>query len=106
VNSGKKFPKDVIDCWPEIFGEITLNVIPLQYLVSVTVTFKNNKIWEIKVDNKVSTARWDSFEKDLKEMLSVYEKNVENVDFKIDTERLKKDIIKSTNRFFKKRKLR
>ncbi len=42
MNKGKIFPKDVVEHWPEVFGEITLNVVPLVYLDSVTVTFKNN----------------------------------------------------------------
>ena len=42
----------------------------------------------------------------LKEMLASYESEIENVDFKLDTERVKKDMIKNTNKFLKKRKLR
>ena len=48
MTPGKKFPDEVIKYWPEVFGEITLNVVPLQYLESITVTFKNKKVWEIK----------------------------------------------------------
>jgi hypothetical protein len=39
-------------------------------------------------------------------MLSSYESDIENVDFKLDTERVKKDMIKTTNKFLKKRKLK
>lgn len=106
MNSGKKFPKDVIDIWPEVFGEITLDVIPLKYLDTITVKFKNNKLWEIKVNNKQAQGDWENFEKHLKEVLASYEKEIESVDFRLDTNRLKKDIIKGTNRFLKKRKLR
>lgn len=106
MNSGKKFPKDVIDIWPEVFGEITLDVIPLKYLDTITVKFKNNKLWEIKVNNKQAQEDWENFEKHLKEVLASYEKEIESVDFRLDTNRLKKDIIKGTNRFLKKRKLR
>ncbi len=106
MNRGKIFPKDVVEHWPEVFGEITLNVVPLQYLNSITVTFKNKKIWEIKVSNKQAKKDWDSFEEHLKEMLSSYESEIENVDFKLDTERVKKDVIKHTGKFLKNRKLK
>ena len=106
MTKGKQFPKDVVEHWPEVFGEITLNVVPLQYLDSITVTFKNQKVWEIDIGSKQVADSWDSFEESLKEMLSSYESEIENVDFKLDTERVKKDMIKNTNKFLKKRKLK
>lgn len=106
MNKGKIFPKDVVEHWPEVFGEITLNVVPLVYLDSVTVTFKNKKVWEIKISSKQAKDDWDTFEENLKEMLASYESEIENVDFKLDTERVKKDMIKHTNRFLRKRKLK
>ena len=104
--NGKPFPKDVVEHWPEVFGEITLNVVPLKYLDSVTVTFKNTKVWEIKISSKQAQDDWDSFEENLKEMLASYESEIANVDFRLDTERVKKDMIKNTNIFLKKRKLK
>jgi hypothetical protein len=106
VTNGKPFPKDVVEHWPEVFGEITLNVVPLKYLDSVTVTFKNKKVWEIKISSKQGQDSWDTFEANLKEMLVSYESDIENVDFRLDTERVKKDMINNTNKFLKKRKLK
>jgi hypothetical protein len=106
VTAGKPFPKDVVEHWPEVFGEITLNVVPLKYLDSVTVTFKNKKVWEIKISSKQARGDWNLFEINLKEMLVSYESEIENVDFKLDTERVKKDMINNTNKFLKKRKLK
>lgn len=102
---GKKFPRDVIDHWPEVFGEITLNVIPLKYLDRIQIRFKNGKLWEIDMRSKRNESDWVSVEKSLKEMLASYESEIDNIDFKIDTERIKKDMIKNTNRFLKRRKL-
>jgi len=105
VIHGKKFPRDVIDHWPEVFGEITLNVIPLKYLDRIQIRFKNGKLWEIDMRSKRNESDWVSVEKSLKEMLASYESEIDNIDFKIDTERIKKDMIKNTNRFLKRRKL-
>ncbi len=106
MSPGKKFPDEIIQHWPEVFGEITLNVVPIQYLESITVNFKNKKVWEIKVNHKQVTANWDSFESNLKQMLENYETEIENVDFKLDTVKIKKDMMKVTNKFLKRKKLK
>ena len=103
MNQGKKFPKDVVEHWPEVFGEITLNVVPLWYLDTVTIKFKNTKVWELKITKQQSKEDWNTFESNLKDMLSTYESEIDNIDFKLDTERIKKDMIKYTNRFLKKK---
>ena len=102
---GKILPKEVIDHWPEVFGEVKLNVLPLRYLHAVLISFKDGKTWEIKVTSKTKREGWDSFEKSLSELFKVYENKIENINFKLDTERVKKDIEKSTQQFLKKRKL-
>jgi hypothetical protein len=105
VTNGKPLPKDVIDRWPEVFGEITLSVVPLQYLHAVKITFKNGKVWEIELQ-KDAKLDWDNFEKQVKETMSQYEDNIENVDFKLDTDRIKKDITKHTKKFLNNKKLK
>ena len=105
MTHGKPLPKDVIDRWPEVFGEITLNVVPLRYLHAVKITFKNSKIWELELE-KNSKLDWDNFEKQIKDVLSQYEENIENIDFKLDTDRIKKDITKHTNKFLTNKKLK
>ena len=106
MSKGKKFPKDVIDVWPEVFGEISLNVVPLGYLDTVTIKFKNNKIWEINLAEYQQHDDWTEFESSLKDVLSSYESEIDKVDFKLDTERIKKDVTKHTNKFLKKRQLK
>lgn len=102
----KKFPQDVIDLWPEVFSEIDLNVIPVRYLDTITIEFTNKEVKEIKLTKIHPDASWIEFEKRLKEVLLSYEKEIDNVDFKLDTERIKKDIIKKTNEFLKQRKIK
>lgn len=106
MSPGKRFPKDAIKDWPEVFGEISLNVIPLRYLLNVRLNFKNGKQWDINLKNTLTENSWEEFEINLKEMLASYESEIENVDFTLDTDRVKKDIIKHTNKFLKKRKLK
>lgn len=102
---GRILPKDVIDHWPEVFGDIKLNVLPISYLNAVLVNFKDGKTWEIRVTPQTRKAGWESFEKSLSELVKNYEDKIDNVDFKLDTEKVKKDIKKSTDKFLKKKKL-
>ena len=45
----KKLPAAVIDTWPEIFNDLSVDVVPIEYLHSVNVKFSDGKIWEIDV---------------------------------------------------------
>lgn len=105
TSQGRILPKDVIDHWPEVFGDIKLNVLPISYLNAVLVNFKDGKTWEIRVTPQIRKAGWESFEKSLSELVKSYEDKIDNVDFKLDTEKVKKDIKKSTDKFLKKKKL-
>ena len=105
TRSGKNLPKDVIDHWPEIFSEIQLNVLPIKYLNSVLINFKDGKTWEVKISAEARKEGWTVFETQLSELVKNYEDNIDNVDFKLDTIRVKKDIEKGTQQFFKKKKL-
>lgn len=102
---GKSLPRDVIECWPEVFEDIKLKVVPLKYLHAVLVTFRDGKCWEIKITAKTKKAGWESFEQTLAELFKTYERRIDNIDFKLDTDRVKKDIKKSTEKFLKERKL-
>ena len=105
MTAGRILPKEVIEHWPEVFGEVKLNVLPLRYLHAVMVNFKDGKTWEIKVTAKTKKDGWESFEKSLSELCKAYEKRIENIDFKLDTIKVKKDIEKSTEKFLKNKKL-
>ena len=103
--TGRSLPKDVIERWPEVFGEIELNVLPIKYLNTVLINFKDGKSWEIRITAKVKREGWAAFEQNLSDLCKNYEASIDNVDFKLDTDRVKKDIERITQQFLKKRKL-
>jgi hypothetical protein len=80
-------------------------VLPLLYLHSVVINFKDNKSWEIKLTTKIKKDGWDSFQQSLSELLTSYEDQIDDVDFKLDAVKVKKDVEKLTNKFLKKQKL-
>jgi hypothetical protein len=49
---------------------------------------------------------WDSVEKNIHEIFTTYQEEIDNVDFKLDTEKIKTDIVKGTRKFLKTKKLR
>jgi len=105
IRSGRVLPKDVIEHWPEVFADIRLNVVPLRYLHAVLVNFKDGKTWEIKITAKTKREGWSAFEKNLAELFKNYESSIDNVDFKLDTDRVRKDVEKGTDKFLKRKKL-
>lgn len=103
---GKSLPDDVVKKWPEVFSEITLDVVPLKYLHAVRIIFKNDKIWEIEIKKNLKEGDWDNLETQIRDIVSEYESEIEKIDFQLDTEKLKKDIIKKTDKFLKNKKLK
>ena len=96
-------PPDIVNAWPEIFKDIKIDVVPIEYLHSVKVYFKDGKIWEIDV--KKSKTKPDlNIETALDDLFNQYEKSITNVAFRLDTAKVKRDIKKRTEIFMKKRK--
>ena len=100
-----KLPKHVIDIWPDVFKDIDLKVVPLDYLHSIRVVFQDGKICDIDIQNsKDEDGRQVNIKKELENIFRQYERDISNVDFRLDTERVKRDIKKRTALFMKKRK--
>lgn len=106
TKSGRYLPDDVVEHWPEVFGEVTLNVLPLKYLSAVLINFKDGKTWEITVTSKTKKQGWDAFENSMTELFKSYENKIIDVDFKLDTKKIKADIENKTQNFLKKKKLK
>ena len=98
----KGLPPEVVNKWPDVFGDVDVRAIPLEYLHSLRVRFNNGKQWDIAVDVNKNPAK--QLEKTLRELFHTYDSSIKHVDFKLDTDRVKKDVQKSTNRFLTRRK--
>ncbi len=105
IEQGRRLPKDVVDCWPEVFGEIKLNVLPLRYLHAVLITFKDGKVWEVKITKEDHTKGWSALEDTISQLYKSYESRIDNIDFRLDTQSIKKDIERVTQKFLRKKKL-
>lgn len=95
----------MINYWPEVLDGVKLNSLPIQYLRSVHVNFKNSLIWEIVLTEETKKNGWSEFERTLSNIMSEYEPIIENIEFKLDIKKVKRDVKKKTNKFLKKYKL-
>ena len=100
----KSLPKDVVASWPEIFSDIDVRAIPLEYLDSIRIIFENGKVWDINVAKYAKQSGEDDLEGHLKELLNNYEESIQHIDFRLDVAKVKKDVIKQTKSFLKKPK--
>lgn len=105
--SKNRLPKDIIDKWPEVLNDVDVNVVPIEYLRQIEVTFEDDKTWVIDVnlaDTENTEEILDDLEESLDDLFSEYEDVISGVSFVLDVEKVKRDITEQTRIFLKKKK--
>lgn len=100
----KPLNQDLIDQWPEILKDVNLSAIPIFYLHSVVITFKDKNVWNVILKKEDKELNGERFTETLNELLQNYNDEIVHVDFRLDIEHLKKDIIRITKKFTKRKK--
>lgn len=101
----KVLPKDIVEHWPEVLKDVELKVVPVKYLHAVRVYFKDGKVWDIDVAETLKKNPSEkSIEKTLENLFLEYEDTIQNVDFRLNTAKVKADIQARTKYFMKKRR--
>ena len=88
----------------DIFNEIDVKAVPLEYLDSMRIIFKDGKIWLFRLKNKSKIVETEEFKESLETLIETYRENIEHIDFRLDVDKVKKDIVKKTNSFMKNKK--
>lgn len=96
----KRLPPDVVQQWPDVLKDIDIDVVPVEYLESIRVTFTDGKVWEIDTKKNPENT---NIENAMQNLMEEYEDVIKSVDFRLDTARVKTDIKKRTAQFLKKR---
>jgi hypothetical protein len=91
-----KSPSYLIDEWPEVFEDLYISTMPVEYLHSIRLEFKNGRIWEISVKDQVSIDNIQLISERLIKSIYEYSTELKKVEFKINVDQLKIDIKKST----------
>ena len=95
----KPLPDDVIKHWPEVFRDIDIQTIPINYLHSIRIEFKKGKIWEIDCNAKRSTGA--NLDDTIADLFNEYGDDIVHVDFRLNTTKVKRDVQKQTRAFLK-----
>jgi hypothetical protein len=100
-----KLPAEVIKHWPEIFNDVEIKAVPIEYIHNVYVHFHDGKIWEIDIDKQGNNnTDVNSIEDSLETFLEQYNDEISHVDFRLNTSKVVQDIKNKTKSFMKKRK--
>ncbi len=95
-----KPPKHLVQEWPEVFEDLYMNTMPVNYLETIRLEFGNGRIWEINIKEQLVNSHSDIVAGKLVETFAEYKEDIKKIDFKIDVDRLKKDIRDQSNDFF------
>jgi hypothetical protein len=89
-------PRHLVKEWPEVFEDLYMNTMPVAYLETVHLEFADGRVWQINIKDQLKESEADAIADRLLETLTEYKDEIKKIDFKVDIERLKKDIGDST----------
>lgn len=89
-------PRHLVKEWPEVFEDLYMNTMPVAYLEMVHIEFTDGRVWQIDVKEQLRDGDPDSIADRLLETMQEYKDDIKKMDFKVDVEKLKKDIADST----------
>ncbi len=89
-------PRHLVKEWPEVFEDLYMNTMPVAYIDFIHLQFQDGRVWQIDVRAQLSEDDADSVAERLMTTLQEYKETITKIDFKIDIDRLKKDIEDST----------
>jgi len=87
--------------WQEIFEDIDMEYLPVEYTNMIIITFEDGTKWEIDIKRSRSKQPIEQIEESLNELFEEYEDQITNLDFRMDMTRLRSELTKRVNRFIK-----
>ena len=91
-----KPPRHLVKEWPEVFEDLYMNTMPVAYLEFVHLEFANGRVWRIDIKEQLNHEHPDEIADKLITTMSEYKDEITKLDFKVDIDKLKKDIADST----------
>jgi len=89
-------PRHLVKEWPEVFEDLYMNTMPVAYLDTIHLEFADGRVWQININDQLKEDSPDAIADRLLETLNEYKTEIKKIDFKVDIDRLKKDIVDST----------
>jgi len=87
------------DYWSDLFEELEIKQIPMKYIECAIITFKDGTTWEVEFSSgeDVDEDELDELGQELEELFITYEDDIDSIDIRLDTERVRKDISRKTD---------
>lgn len=73
-----------------------MNTMPLFYLNSIQIFFKDGRVWEIDITDHLTKDEPNMVADKILEIFDEYSREIEEINWDINTEQLKKDIADKT----------
>ncbi len=91
-------PKNLIQEWPEVFEDLYMNTMPVHYLEMLRIEFEDGRVWEINVQEQLSTTHSDIIADRLVDTFQEYREEIKKIDFKVNIDKLKTDVRNSSKK--------
>lgn len=91
-------PKNLIQEWPEVFEDLYMNTMPVHYLEMLRIEFEDGRVWEINVQEQLSSTHSDIIADRLVDTFQEYREEIKKIDFKVNVDKLKTDIRNSSKK--------
>jgi len=91
-----KPPKHLVEKWPEVFEDLYVDTMPVVYMDKMRINFQDGREWEVDVKTQLTSNPPEAVAEALLEMIDEYKNEIQNLDFDMDVELLKKDIKNKT----------
>ena len=89
-------PDHLVEQWPEVFEDMYMSTMPLMYLNYIRIVFDDGRIWEIDVKAQLTDAEPNMIADKILDIFDEYSTEIKDINFDVDTNQLKKDIIDKT----------
>jgi hypothetical protein len=86
-----KPPSYLVKEWPEVFEDLYMSTMPVEYLHSIRLEFKNGRIWEINVTDQINKIHSQQLADNLVQSLLDCATDVKKIEFNVDVNKLKND---------------
>lgn len=99
--SKEELPSNKDEEWDRILDEINLSYLPIEYLKNIIITFEDGNVWDIDVADSRKSQSVEDIELALEDLFEEFDETIDTIDFRLDLERVKKDLSKKVNRLLK-----
>lgn len=93
-------PRHLVKEWPEVFEDLYMNTMPIEYLESMRLEFIDGRVWELDFEDKLLKENIGNIAEVISTTIQEYKTEIQKIDFKINIDKLKYDIQHSTRAIF------